>query len=222
MKIAVTAATLLLGALLSSGCTTAKPDESKYSGWMKDYSQLREAKSPSGDTVMRWLSPSFEKGQYQAIMIDRVGYYPAVKPSAQVPSSALAVIPTYLEEQVRKQVGVSLPLVTEPGPGVLRLRAAITSVQTPTESLHVYEVIPIALVFAGVSTVAGTRDRNTEVYLEAQLIDSASNAVVGKSVRKGLGKPLENKKDQLTLDDVKPVLDGWAKDAGLFVSSAVK
>jgi len=34
-------------------------------------------------------------------------------------------------------------------------------------------------------------------------------------VRKGSGTALENEKTQLTLDDVKPVLDGWANDLRL-------
>ena len=34
-------------------------------------------------------------------------------------------------------------------------------------------------------------------------------------MRKGSGTPLENDKTQLTLDAVKPVLDGWAKDLRL-------
>ena len=222
MKIASTMTVLLLGAVLSSGCSPVKPDDSKYSGWMKDYSQLSESQSPTGGTALRWKNPALKKGQYKAIMVDRVGYYPAVKPSAQVPSGTLAAIPTYLEEQVRKQVGMSLPLVSQPGPGVLRLRAAITSVETPIEGLQAYEVIPIALVFAGVSTVAGTRDHNSDVYLEAQLIDSQTNVVMGKTVRRGMGKALENSKDQLKLDDVKPVLDNWARDAGVFVGTQVK
>lgn len=213
---------VLVGASLLAGCMTTKPDESKYSGWMSDYSNLTEFKTASGSTAMRWVNPALKPGQYTAILIEPIGYYPAPKPADQVPQSTLSEIPTYLVKQARAEVGTVMPVVQKPGPGVLRMRASITSVETPTEGLKAYEVIPIALVFAGASTAAGTRDHNTIVYLEGQLIDSQTNAVMGTFVRKGIGEPLANKKAQLEMVDVKPVLDGWAKDAAVFVKTLVK
>jgi len=39
---------------------------------------------------------------------------------------------------------------------------------------------------------------------------------VAKVVRKGAGKTLENTSTQLTLNDLKPVIDSWARDAANF------
>ncbi|MCC7517175.1 MAG: DUF3313 domain-containing protein [Pseudomonadales bacterium] len=222
MKLFATLGTTLLSATLLTGCMTAKPDASQYSGWMKDYSNLSEFKAPNGGTAMRWINPDLQPGQYRAVMIDSVGYYPQPQPSSQVPMKTLNEIPQYLQQQTRQEIGSVLPVVKQAGPGVLRIRAAITAVNTPTEGLQVYEVIPVALVFAGISTAAGTRDHNTVVYLEATLSDSTTGKVLGKVVRKGIGENLANKKDQLTLADTKPVLDGWAKDAAAFVGTSVK
>ena len=36
--------------------------------------------------------------------------------------------------------------------------------------------------------------------------------MLAQVVRKGTGQELENDTQKLTLNDVKPVLDGWAKD----------
>lgn len=222
MKLTTAIATAVLGTTLLAGCMTTKPDQSQYSGWMKDYSNLSEFKTPSGATAMRWVSPELKQGQYRAIMIDPVTYYPAPKTGTQVSMKTLDAIPDYLAQQVRKEVGAVLPVVNKPGPGVLRFRAAITAVETPTEGLQAYEVIPIALVFAGASAAAGTRDHNTIVYMEAVMTDAESGQLLGKVVRKGIGQPLENKKDQLTVSDTKPVIDSWAKDAAVFVRNSVK
>lgn len=222
MKIALHIGTLFLGTALIVGCASTKPDESKYSGWMKDYSNLAEYKTPSGATAMRWISPELKKGQYNAVMIDQITYYPAPKTNSQVSSKTLNEIPDYLQEKVSQEVGRVLPVVRTPGPGVLRMRAAITAVDTPVESFKAYEVIPIALIFAGASTAAGTRDHDTLVYLESVMTDSQSGKVLGKVVRKGFGQSLENNKSQLTLTDTKPVLDTWAKEASIFVSTSVK
>ena len=53
MKLAVMMGTLCIATLGVVGCSskTVAPDE--YSGFLKDYSQLKEAKSPSGAEVMR-------------------------------------------------------------------------------------------------------------------------------------------------------------------------
>ncbi|MNN03589.1 hypothetical protein D3C81_1162820 [compost metagenome] len=105
-----------------------------------------------------------------------------------------------------------MPLATGPGPGVIVVRAAITAVSSSTEGLHAYEVIPIALVAAAVSTASGIRDQETTLATEAVFLDGANNKVVAQVVRKGTGKPLENDSQAMSTNDVKPVIDGWASD----------
>ncbi len=92
------------------------------------------------------------------------------------------------------------------------MRPAITAVSVRAEGLKPYEVIPIALVAAAVNTAAGGRDQDVEVATEAAFIDADTHKVIAQVVRKGGGRPLENEKTQLTLEDVKPVIDGWASD----------
>jgi len=105
-----------------------------------------------------------------------------------------------------------MPLANGPGPGVIVVRPAITAVSTSNEGLKPYEVIPIALIAAGVNTAAGGRDQDVDVGVEAAFLDGASQKVLAQVVRKGAGQELENDTQKLTLNDVKPVLDGWAKD----------
>ncbi len=73
-------------------------------------------------------------------------------------------------------------------------------------------MIPIALISAGVNTAMGGRDQDVDVGVEAAFLDGASQKVLAQVVRKGAGQELENDTQKLTLNDVKPVLDGWAKD----------
>jgi hypothetical protein len=222
MKMMHHVGSLIVGTALLAGCMSTKPDQSNYSGWMKDYSNLTEFKTATGGTSMRWISPSLKKGQYSAVMIDPIAYYPAPPADSQVPQKTIQALPTYLMQQLRNNLGSNIEIVQQAGPGVLRLRAAITGVDTPTEGLQAYEVIPVALVFAGVTTATGHRDHNTLVYMEAQLIDSQSGDLLAKAVRKGIGENLKNKNAEMTLEDAKPVLDNWAKDAAVFAKTFVK
>jgi hypothetical protein len=95
---------------------------------------------------------------------------------------------------------------------VLVVRPAITAVSAKTKGLRPYEVIPIALVAAGVSTVTGIRDQDTSLSTEAQFLDAGTNKVVAQVVRKGAGAELENSDQVMTAKDAKAVLDGWATD----------
>ncbi len=92
------------------------------------------------------------------------------------------------------------------------LKPAITAVSSHTQGLRPYEVIPIALIAAGMSTAVGIRDQDTQIATEAMLLDGGDNKVLAKMVRQGTGKALDDSDQPITGDDVKAVLDGWAAD----------
>ena len=100
--------------------------------------------------------------------------------------------------------------------GTLIFKGAITGVSTATEGLKPYEVIPIALVVAGAMTATGHRDQNTELYLEGEFIDAATGKSVARVVRKGFGKTLDNDEQNVTLDDLKAIVNDMAKDIRMY------
>ncbi|MCX4217346.1 DUF3313 domain-containing protein [Pseudomonas sp. MCal1] len=212
MKLAVMMSTLCIATLGVVGCSskTVAPDE--YSGFLKDYSQLREAKSPSGAEVMRWIDPKIDIGKFTSVYVEPTQLYPKPQPTVKIPQQTLNGITSYYDQALKRELGKSLPLASGPGPGVIVVRAAITAVSSKTEGLHAYEVIPIALVAAAVSTASGIRDQETTLATEAVFLDGGTNKVAAQVVRKGTGKPLENDSQVMKADDVKSVIDGWAAD----------
>ncbi|ANI54464.1 DUF3313 domain-containing protein [Pseudomonas glycinae] len=212
MKLAVMMSTLCIATLGVVGCSskTVAPDE--YSGFLKDYSQLREAKSPSGAEVMRWIDPKVDIGKFTSFYVEPTQLYPKPQPTVKIPQQTLNGITSYYDQALKRELGKSLPLASGPGPGVIVVRAAITAVSSKTEGLHAYEVIPVALVAAAVSTASGIRDQETTLATEAVFLDGGTNKVAAQVVRKGTGKPLENDSQVMKADDVKSVIDGWAAD----------
>lgn len=205
--------TLLCAALLAvAACSSNRVDPKDYSGFLKDYSRLQPAKSPSGDPVMRWIDPKVNPNQYTQIFIEPSQFYPKPQPTAVISAQTLQQITRYFNEALRREMGSVLTLANGPGPGTIVVRPAITAVSTSNEGFKPYEVIPIALISAGVNTAMGGRDQDVDVGVEAAFLDGGNQKVLAQVVRKGAGKELENDKQQLTLNDVKPVLDGWAKD----------
>lgn len=212
MKLALMIGTACLASLAMVGCSSNVTQPDEYSGFLRDYSRLKEAKSPSGVEVMRWIDPKLDAGRYRAIYIEPTQFYPQPQATAKIPQSTLDGINQYYDQALRREAARSLPLAQGPGPGVLVVRAAITAVSSKTEGLKPYEIIPVALVAAAVSTASGIRDQQTTLGTEAVFLDGSSGKVIAQVVRKGTGKPLENDTQVMKADDVKNVIDGWAAD----------
>ncbi|MOA41794.1 hypothetical protein D3C78_1637930 [compost metagenome] len=54
-----------------------------------------------------------------------------------------------------------------------------------------------------------------EIATEAMFLDGANSKLLAEVVRKGTGESLENKETALTVQNIKPVIDGWARDLKL-------
>lgn len=212
MKLALTLSALCLATLGMVGCSSKVPQPDEYSGFLSDYSQLKEAKSPSGVEVMRWIDPKLKLSNYSSVYIEPTQFYPQPQPTVKIPQSTLTAITRYYDQALQREVSKSLPLATGPGPGVIVVRAAITAVTSKTEGLKPYEIIPVALVAAAVSTASGIRDQETTLATEAAFLDGSTHAVIAEVVRKGTGKPLANDTQVMQASDVKNLIDGWAYD----------
>lgn len=203
---------LCILSLTLSGCASKYVDPEQYSGFLKDYSVLKEEKSPSGGAVMRWIEPSVDVRQFTSVYVEPSQLYPKPQPTAKIPQSTLNGITQYYDQTLKNAFSSALPLASGPGPGVLVVRPAITAASAKTKGLRPYEVIPIALVAAGISAATGIRDQDTTLATEAAFLDGRNNTVVAQVVRMGAGADLDNSAQVLTANDFKAVLDVWAKD----------
>ena len=75
----------------------------------------------------------------------------------------------YLDKGLRDKLGAKVTIVSEPGPGVLRNRPAITAVAAKDAALKPYQTIPVAFV---VSSVKG---RGKEAAIEIAVRRSLPN-----------------------------------------------
>ncbi len=206
-------------AACASGPTTSRPDQ--YSGFLTDYSRLREAKGADGVPVLRWISPKLTAETYNKVIIDPVQLYPTPRPTEQVSAEVLSQIRNYFDTALHRQMGESYSVVTEPGPGVLRFRPAITGVTAGPEALKLRQYLPIALIFTTARQAAGVRPEQVVVHLEAEALDSQTDEQLGAVVAAGTGKPLKGASDKLSLAHVQPVLDHWADIAATQIRTLI-
>ncbi|MEQ4452177.1 DUF3313 domain-containing protein [Kosakonia sp. YIM B13605] len=202
--------------LALSGCASKVTQPEKYSGFIKDYSGLKETTSATGKPVLRWVAPGFDPAKYDSIVYHPVTYYPLAKPTNQVNQQVLDGVLNYTNSKLKAAAASRKPLVTSPGQHSLIFRGAITCVDASKQGLQFYEVVPVAMVVAGTQMATGHRTMNTHLYFEGELIDAQTNAPVLKVVRQGQGKDVNNENAPVTVDSLKQVIDDMATDATMF------
>ncbi|MCY1262705.1 DUF3313 domain-containing protein [Pseudomonas jinjuensis] len=204
--------TLCAASLALSGCASKYVEPEQYSGFLKNYDALKADKSPSGAAVMRWIQPGVDVNRYTSVYVEPSQLYPQPQPTEKIPASTLQGITQSYDQALQTQFAKVLPLASGPAPGVLVVRPAITAVSASTKGLQPYEVIPIALVAAGVSAATGIRDQDTSIATEAAFLDGGNNQVVAQVVRKGAGAELDSSSQVMKASDTRAVLDSWARD----------
>ena len=210
--------TTLLVTQFFTGCATDTTEVASYSGYIGDYDKLEKTLDERGDEVLRWQSSDLIPGAYDKLMIDPVVFYPEGEPTPQMSAQVQIEIRDYVSSALKREVGKVVPLTSQPGPSVLRMRVAITGISTAAEGLKGYEYIPIAAIVAGVSSASGERDRETFVLTEAELLDSTTGERLFIQVYKAKGEILlENDEEQVTLDTVRDMFDAGVERTRLLL-----
>jgi hypothetical protein len=205
--------------VIVAACASSIVSKENYSGFLKDYSQLKEVKAPDGVMVMRYVSPKLTSGQYHAIMMDPVVFYPSPRANENVTTPVLDQIRNYMDATYREKIGARVTMVDQPGPGVARLRVGLTAAKAQNAPLEAYQYIPVALVITATSEAAWTRDKLAELYGEAELVDSQTGEVLGQVVRKVQGTSMKGGATaKIKLEDLKAALDRNAEGGAEFLA----
>ena len=210
---------LALGIAFGIGLS-AEAGAQQNSGFLKDYSKLEVQKDPLGVERRAWASPDFTKEKYQKVLIEKVVYYPAPKASDRVSMQTLNEIRDYVEAAMRKAFSGVVPLADKPGPGVARVRMAVTAASVDT-GLKPYQLLPVGLVFTAAKEASGTAKHDVQLAVEFEVTDSESGKPLAMSVRDAKG--IEVTGDQkLTLAMAKPKIDQWAEGGRQVIEMRLK
>lgn len=211
-------------AFLVAGCATQK--QPKESGFLGNYSNLTKQDAPGGGSRLAYKNPSFVPGKYNAMLLEPIVFYPEPKPTAEVSMQSLTEIRNYVDRSLQQKMAQQVRLVNQAGPGVARVQIAITAVGTETQSLKVYQYIPVALVITGAkAAVQGGLPQDASIAIETKVTDSQTGEVLFESVRGGTGEQVKNAAEGqggVQLSALRPLVDTWttgaANEASRFVN----
>ncbi|MCU1752005.1 DUF3313 domain-containing protein [Pseudomonas sp. 6D_7.1_Bac1] len=211
-----------LTSLLLGGCTSKITEKEQYSGFLPNYNNLQEVTTASGEKAMRWVTPSWNPNAYDTVAFKRLELYPAPKPNERVNRQTLDQLQTYMTDNAKSVLSQKYRVVPNvqsapAGSRVLVIRAAITGVTASNEGMKWYEVVPIAAAVGATQAATGHRDQDTELYIEAEMIDASNGQVVAKVVRKVLGEQLKNASQPVTANDFKLALKKLDSDLQAFL-----
>ena len=181
--------------------------------------KMKKTKLASGREIHVWLSSELNRENYKGIMIDRVAYYPAPNPGPQISSSTLDNILEFTTKMLRDKLSEKMNVVDVGGPGVVRLQAVITAVESKEEGLTALDVIPVHFLFSAAKSATGNKAMNVTAYSEMRITDSVSGDIVGAAKGVLTGEKLKNSKQQIELESVQKSIEVAAEDGAHMLDS---
>lgn len=181
---------------LAIGLCGCGPQRAKHTGFLSDYSKLKA----ESDVSFRYIAPGNRLGSYSKFIIDPViiHLHTGSKVKGKLKEEDLRDITNYMHEALQKAIEDRYEIVYRPGPGVARMRVAITDLK---KSKIIQNILPIG-------KIAGTGLGGAS--LEGELIDSQTGEQIGALIESQIGKRL-SLDGYSTWGDAKGVMNSWAK-----------
>ncbi len=207
---------LIVMMLMMGGCFTSQPvRDVTPSGFLEDYSQFQPGER--GEAALIYRNPNANLGSYDKFMIDNVAiWYSEEESLRDLPEEELKQLSLLLKVRVIEALkNEGLTRVKEPGPGVMRIRAAITDAKKSKPILDAATtVIPQARIVSSARRLAfGTHSFVGRAGIEGEVLDSQTGERLGAIVdRRAGGKTLEGSFN--SWDDVEQSFKFWADRFG--------
>lgn len=201
--------------LVLSGCVSSDSANNTYKknaeslGFLSNYSLLETVKVNDDSETKRYVSPLLSEKKYTKILIEPVVFFPRPNVSETLSTNTLDAVKSYANNVIKSAIKQPLSIVNEPGPEALKLKVAITGVNTEKDSLAAYQYIPIAFLLTAAS--GKLNDVVVKIQIEGELSDSLTNEPLILATKSGFGETLTNNSTPLALDNVRPLLDEWGQ-----------
>ncbi len=201
-------ASLCLG-LVTCGGTRQRRDM-ETSGFLGDYSQLTKS-TEEDPALLSYVNRKVRWGQYDAIIIQVVQLWGSPDLEKLSPDDA-QMLTDYAFHTLHEHLGRDFRILDEPGPGVIRLRAAITEARGAAVARRAAStVMPQAAIVSGiVGNTADTAITVGTISIEVELLDSLSGEPLHSAADRRSGR---KRISGMTLRwvDVQEALDFWAE-----------
>ena len=193
------------------GCAT-KTGSLEFSGFLGNYAGLRPSPDDSG--AWSYRKPHANFTEYTKIMLDPLVIWPNAH-SAYGGLDALTAwkLALAFQDRMSQALAGGYVIVKDPGPGVLRLRAALTDVMLEHPALaSPGPLLPLAndILIQASEKISGMNALEGEAAIEAELLDAESQERLAAYVEKRVSSKVLLTHDKDSLGPVLEIFDYWA------------
>jgi len=160
-------------------------------GFLTDYSRLQPM--PGGGGMLCWRSAAADWKQYDKVMFERIQVYLKPGSSQPVDPTDLKMLIDYFHSDLVKAIQPVTPIVNAAGPGVLRVRIALTDLVPTNAVLSLAGTAApygfVAEIGAGAATgrPAGSTPYLGQTGIEVQFRDGASGQIIAECADREIG-----------------------------------
>ncbi len=194
------------------GCAQTKQARKvETSGFLGDYSMLQKGKK--GEALLIYLNPNADWASYDKMLFESASIWRGEGSNLEdVPEDDLQRLVNYLHTVVVTKLEEDYEIVDKPGPGVLRIRTAITEAGKSNVGMDIFSsVVPQArLISSAKSMATGTGSFVGGVSIEGEITDANTGDVLAQMVdRRAGGKSLKGSTN--AWNDVEQAFQFWAE-----------
>lgn len=208
MKIALAA--LLIAALAGCAVTEqSKPETVQHTGFLQDYSQLKPG--TKDQMLLVYFNPNVDWARYNRVMLEPVQVWDS--PDSKISEQDQQTLSTYYYNKLKDNLSKDFTLVDQPGPGVMRIRIALTNPTTATPVLRtVSVVVPQARILGAAKNLAtGSYAFVGSAQSEGEIDDSVSGERLAAAVDRRSGGLSVKNAGVWEWGDAENAMDFWAQ-----------
>ena len=198
--------------MLYGACATFQARSVKESGFLGDYSMLKPG--GEGKALLVYIDPEANIKAYSKIVMDPILMYAAADSKWDTLSKEdRQTLVNYASVVIREQLSKDYTFVDRTGPGIMRLRVAITEAEGSNVPLDTMStIIPVGLAVSGLKRLAtGTPSFVGSASVEAEMLDSQSGKRLFAAADRRIGSKITGDFDKFdSTRAVQAAFDYWA------------
>ncbi len=208
---AVGVAGLALAVALLACAATEPGADVRYSGFLRNYDEL--APGGAGQALLVYRNPAADFSRYDKVLIDPVTVWRSVGSDlAGLPRAEQERLANHLYWALREELARDYALAEVPGPGVLRIRAAITEARAANAVMDTASTVgPVLRAYSEATRLAtGTEAFVGEAGVEGEVLDSVTRVRLLAAIDERAGAKRLKGSSQ-AWDDVLEAYRHWAR-----------
>jgi len=195
---------LLTAAILFFSLQQVVAAESEFIENMPELTQ-----DPDRAGAMVWQKEGVDRSVYTRVMLEPITLF--INPDSKhkdLDADELKALSDGFIAAITEAREPEIPVVSQPGPGVLYVRAALTNVDLANKKRSLLGYTPIGFVTTSVMNAAGKRISLKDAELEIEALDSVTGDRISVLVDK---MPTTEEEDELSWDSIAKTLAFYAE-----------